>query len=70
MTVRGHIENGTVVLDERVDLPEGARVRIEIEDRADLSALHPELRRICGILADVEDLDEAKLDALHEKHLR
>src|SRR5207253_2639169 len=28
----GHIENGTVVLDEPVKLPEGARVRIHLVD--------------------------------------
>ena len=32
MTYRGHIRNGQVVLDEQVDLPEGAEVRIEVQD--------------------------------------
>jgi hypothetical protein len=30
MTYRGHIKNGTVVLDEGVELPEGAQVNIEV----------------------------------------
>ena len=30
MTYKGHIENGAVVFDEPVDLPEGARVRIDV----------------------------------------
>jgi hypothetical protein len=30
MTYRGHIENGAVVLDEPVALPDGAAVRIEL----------------------------------------
>ena len=29
MTYRGHIENGTVVLDEPVDVPEGTAVIVE-----------------------------------------
>ncbi len=29
MTYRGHIKNGTVVLDEPVELPEGAEVLIQ-----------------------------------------
>jgi len=28
----GHIENGTIVLDEPIRLPEGARVRIHLVD--------------------------------------
>jgi hypothetical protein len=31
MTYRGHIKNGTVVLDAPVALPEGAVVRVEVE---------------------------------------
>ena len=30
MVLRGHIENGAVVIDEPTPLPEGAEVRIEI----------------------------------------
>jgi len=30
MTYRGHVENGAVVLDESVSLPEGAEVRVEL----------------------------------------
>jgi hypothetical protein len=28
MTYRGHVENGVVVLDERVELPEGLQVQV------------------------------------------
>jgi hypothetical protein len=31
MTYRGHIKNGVAVLDERVNLPDGTPVRIEVE---------------------------------------
>ncbi len=30
MTFKGHVENGTIVLDEPAVLPEGAPVRIEL----------------------------------------
>lgn len=30
MTIRGHIHNGIVVLDEPVTLPEGAKVEINV----------------------------------------
>ena len=35
LTLRGHIENGRIVVDERVDLPEGAEVRLSLVDEAD-----------------------------------
>jgi hypothetical protein len=30
MVIRGHVENGAVVLDEEATLPEGAQVRVEV----------------------------------------
>ena len=30
MTYRGHVKNGVVVLDERVKLPEGAEVKVDL----------------------------------------
>ena len=30
MTYRGHVENGVIVLDEAVALPEGVEVRVEL----------------------------------------
>jgi hypothetical protein len=29
MTIEGHIENGQIILDQAVALPEGAKVRVE-----------------------------------------
>ncbi len=35
MTLTGHVENGTVVLDQPVSLPNGTPVRVEVvDDRA------------------------------------
>jgi hypothetical protein len=31
MTYRGHIKNGVAILDSRVELPDGTRVRVEVE---------------------------------------
>ena len=31
MPYKGHVENGTIVLDESVTLPEGAKVVVQIE---------------------------------------
>jgi hypothetical protein len=31
MTYHGHIKNGVAVLDERVDLPDGTPVRVQVE---------------------------------------
>ena len=36
MTVEGHIENGQIILDQKVALPDGVKVRVEL-----LSASEP-----------------------------
>jgi uncharacterized protein (DUF433 family) len=33
MTIRGHVENGRILLDEPVPLPEGAQVHVEVGER-------------------------------------
>ena len=30
MTIEGHIENGHIILDEQIPLPEGMKVRVEL----------------------------------------
>jgi hypothetical protein len=34
LTLRGHIENGKIVVDEGVDLPEGTEVKLTLVDDA------------------------------------
>jgi hypothetical protein len=34
MTNRGHVKNGQIMLDEPARLPEGAPVRVEVEERS------------------------------------
>lgn len=69
MTLLGHIENGAVVLDDAVDLPEGAQVRIEVIPAVSPRILHPEVQKIYGLLQHIEDIDRARLQAIEEKHL-
>jgi hypothetical protein len=60
MTLRGHVENGAIVVDDKASLPEGAVVFIEIQRLA--TPLHDPY----GLLADnptgitEEDIAEAR----------
>ena len=65
MTYRGHVENGTVVLDQPAELPDGARVEIRLvhagqdtdtqEERVPTVAerLAPFIGRLKGLPADL-----------------
>lgn len=56
MTYKGHIQNGIVVLDEPVDLPEGTEVIVE---RVEPGTLADSLRDFIGAVSDLpEDLAE------------
>ncbi|MCC6796834.1 MAG: hypothetical protein IT366_17075 [Candidatus Hydrogenedentes bacterium] len=79
MTVHGHVKDGTIILDENVTLPEGAKVTIELDWDAHVEeirkTLHPELQRWFGILRkhpsdDDRDLEEEYRQHLVEKYLR
>ena len=35
MIYNGHVENGRIVLDEQVTLPEGVQVRIDVLEKSD-----------------------------------
>ena len=35
MTYKGHVENGVIVLDEPVEMPEGTQVRVDFEPPAE-----------------------------------
>ena len=50
MTYRGHVENGVVVLDEPASLPEGAKVRVELEAPERELTLAERLKDVVGIL--------------------
>ncbi len=44
-TVRAHVRNGSIVLDEQVELPEGAAVRVIVpeNDEIDVAVLDAEI---------------------------
>jgi len=56
MTYRGHIENGVVVMDEDCPIPEGVRVKVELEDNEvshPHEALSEGLLRLAGTIKDM-----------------
>ena len=62
MTYRGHIRNGVAVLDNRVNLPDGTPVRVEVE-RIDVDFRRnksvSELAREQGIKSCIDPADLA-----------
>ena len=49
MTYRGHVENGVVVLDDPVELPEGAVVQVDLAEEEQIPTLAERLKDIIGI---------------------
>ncbi len=61
MTIKGHVENGVVVLDEPIQLENGTPVTVEVRGRKELLfPLHPSIIALTGILPLDATLDEAK----------
>ncbi len=66
MTYRGHVRNGVVVLDEPVELPDGAAVRVELaeeqpaceEPREPMPTLAERLKDVIGTVEGPPDLAE------------
>jgi hypothetical protein len=59
MTYRGHVKNGHILLDDRVALPEGAEVHVEIvENGAPTPTIWDKLRAIAGTVEGPEDWAE------------
>jgi len=48
MIYRGHVQNGVVVFDDSVTLPEGAEVRVELESPAPQTAAKDEPGQTLG----------------------
>lgn len=62
MTLRGHIKNGQIMLDDPVQLPEGAEVSVEINANGKVetaggngSSIWAKLRGIAGTVEGPED---------------
>jgi len=69
MTYQGHVENGAVVLDGPVKLPEGARVEIALlpvsegqPEDASTPTLYERLRPLFGIANDLPPDGSRNLD--------
>jgi hypothetical protein len=48
MTYRGHVENGIVVLDDPVALPEGAPVQVDLVGEEAGATLYERLKSVIG----------------------
>lgn len=68
MVYRGHVENGQIVLDPGVELPEGATVVVEFIATPRADSLHPDLERFTGIIPRDTDARTEYHDAMRAKH--
>lgn len=67
MVYRGHIEHGTVVLDEPVVLPDGTEVRIEPVQKGRGATLADRFRDVIGSVPDLPpDMAENHDHLIHE----
>ena len=48
MTYRGHVENGLVVLDDPVTLPNGASVQVDLVEEEAGATLYERLKSVIG----------------------
>ena len=69
MNYRGHVENGVVVLDEPVKLPEGTQVRVELAGPQS-TTLAERLKDVIGIIDGPADLAEQHDHYAHGKPKR
>ena len=72
MAYKGHVENGAVVLDEPINLPEGAVVRIELAalgGAGDAEAIPTLAERLASVIGKAEGLP-ADWSENHDKYLR
>ena len=68
MPYRGHIENGAVVLDEPVAVPEGTAVTVEPVGSVRVPTLAEQLADVIGIVNDLpEDMAEHHDHYIHGK---
>ena len=72
MTYQGHITNGTIVLDEPADLPEGLQVKVDVRplEGADGEDNIPTLaERLASVIGKAKGLP-ADWSENHDKYLR
>ncbi len=72
MTYKGHVQNGAIVLDEPVNLPDGAIVSLEIamlEDAGDHPQVPTLAERLASVIGKAEGLP-ADWSENHDAYLR
>jgi hypothetical protein len=64
MIYQGHIENGHVVLDEPVALPDGAQVSVHIREEPKQADEEARIRALFGSISsgDARSADNARID--------
>lgn len=68
MPYRGHVNNGVVVLDENVPLPDGAEVLVDLVGGLEKRVLHPEIKMFSGILSPDLDVKEGYVQSQMDTH--
>lgn len=68
MYYMGHVEDGAVVLDEALNLPDGTRVTIATLPSPEGLGLHPDIQRLAGLLPENVDIDRLRMESILEKH--
>ena len=68
MVYKGHIEKGCIVLEDAVDLPEGAAVFVQLISAASAGSLHPDIVRFTGIIPQDIDIRSEYCEAMQAKH--
>jgi len=67
MPYRGHVENGVIVADDPVSLPDGTVV--EFRPLKALNARHhPDVERFAGIIPPDVDVEKEYYECLRKKH--
>lgn len=67
MAHKGHVENGAIVLDEPVDLPDGTVVELRPVSMPP-GRHHPDVERFAGVIGKDSGGEEQYFEYLRKKH--
>lgn len=67
MVHKGHVENGVIVLDEPLDLPDGMVVEVRPASQS-AGRHHPDVERYAGVIAGDSADENRYYEHLREKH--
>jgi hypothetical protein len=65
MTYRGHVQDGVIVVDEPIDLPEGTAVEFH---PIRTGGHHPDVARFAGVIAEDSGGEEEYYEYLRKNH--